>query len=343
MPIPQPLSGESEENFISRCMGDPKMRDEFSGAAQRSAVCNDAFGSGTKEELRSDVFTTEDEAAERGKEIGCVGTHSHDENGDIVYMPCETHEAYIDATGEDVKRPDDDDDDEGGYRPVKSEEISVALEVKELDLDDKEGLFEGYGSVFNNTDLGNDVILQGAFAKSLRKTGARGVKLLYQHKTDMPIGVFEEIREDEKGLHVKGRLALGTQAGREAYELLKMGAIDGLSIGFRVDSKGQSYDSRNRRRMLKEVELMEVSLVTFPMNPRAKIRAVKATEITIREWESGLRDVFHLSRSEAKVAAKAVHHSFDQAARGCGCEEETETAEAIKQLIQTLKGDIADD
>ena len=134
-------------------------------------------------------------------------------------------------------------------------------------------------------------------------------------------------------------MALGTQAGREAYELMKMGAIDGLSIGFRVDSKGQSYDSRNRRRLLKEVELMEVSLVTFPMNPRAKIRSVKGEEITIREWESGLRDVFHLSRSEAKVAAKAVHDSFHGTTRGCECEETDETAKAIQNLINTLKGD----
>ena len=337
MPLPKPFSGESDENFISRCMGDPKMREEFSGTAQRLAVCNDQLGE-SKEELRSDVFTTEAEAAARAQEIGCVGTHSHDENCEIIYMPCETHEDYIEATGEDVKRPDDDEDEEGGYKPVKSQ-FNCSLELKAHDYEEKEGMFEGYGSVFNNTDLGNDVILQGAFLKSLRKTGAKGVKLLYQHKTDMPIGVFEEIREDEKGLYVKGRLALGTQAGREAYELLKMGAIDGLSIGFRVDSKGQSYDSRNRRRMIKEVELMEVSLVTFPMNPRAKIQAVKGQDISIREWESGLRDVFALSRSEAKVAAKAVHDSFNHATRGCGCEEKDETAEAIKHLLNTLRGE----
>lgn len=335
MPLVKPFSGESEENFISRCMGDPKMREEFSGSAQRLAVCNNQLDE-SKEELRSDVFTTESEAAARAQEIGCSGIHSHEENGETIFMPCSTHEDYIEATGEDVKRPDEDEE-EGGYKPVKSQ-IAVPLEIKEHDYDEKEGIFEGYGSVFNNTDLGNDVILQGAFLKSLRRTGAKGVKLLYQHKTDMPIGVFEEIREDEKGLYVKGRLALGTQAGREAYELLKMGAIDGLSIGFRVDSKGQSYDSRNRRRMLKEVELMEVSLVTFPMNPRAKIQAVKGQEISIREWESGLRDVFALSRSEAKVAAKAIHDSFHKATRGCECKETDETADAIQHLLNTLRG-----
>ena len=336
MPLVKPFSGESDQNFIQRCMGDPKMKEEFSGQAQRLAVCNQQLND-TKEELRADVFTTESEAAARAQEIGCSGTHSHEENGETIFMPCSNHEDYIEAAGEDVKRPDEDEEDEGGYKPVKSV-ISVPLEIKEHHYDEKEGTFEGYGSVFNNTDLGNDVILEGAFQKSLKKTGAKGVKLLYQHKTDMPIGVFEEIREDDKGLYVKGRLALGTQAGREAYELLKMGAIDGLSIGFRVDSKGQSYDSRRRRRMLKEVELMEVSLVTFPMNPRAKIQAVKGQEISIREWEGGLRDVFSLSRSEAKRAAKAVHDSFHHATRGCGCQETDETAEAIKHLIKTLRG-----
>jgi len=334
MPLAKPFSGESETDFIQRCMGDPKMREEFAGTEQRLAVCNDQFNE-SKEEVREDVFSTEAEAVARARQIGCSGTHSMEENGDTIFMPCENHQDYLNATGADTKKPSNyEDDEEDG----KSEELAVSLEVKEIGMNEEEGVFEGYGSVFNNTDLGNDVIMQGAFKKSLRRTGAKGVKLLYQHKADMPIGVFEQIREDEKGLYVKGRLALGTQAGREAYELLKMGAIDGLSIGFRVDSKGQSYDNRRRRRMLKEVELMEVSLVTFPMNPRAKIRAVKGQEISIREWESGLRDVFCLSRSEAKVAAKAIHDSFHHSARGCGCEEQDETAEAIKQLLKTLRG-----
>jgi hypothetical protein len=126
----------------------------------------------------------------------------------------------------------------------------------------------------------------------------------------MPIGVFEEIVEDERGLRVKGKLALKTQAGREAYELLKMGALDGLSIGFRVNPDQVSYDKRTRRRNIKEVDLLEISLVTFPMNPKATVSQVKANAISIREWENGMRDAFSLSRSEAKVAAKAVNQAF---------------------------------
>ena len=165
---------------------------------------------------------------------------------------------------------------------------------------------------FFSANFTNPACSNGAFTKSLARTGPKGVKLLYQHKSDMPIGVFEEIEEDGKGLKVKGRLALGTQAGREAYELMKMGALDGLSIGFRVSPKGQEYDGKSKKRFIKEVDLMEISLVTFPMNPKARVRSVKGEEVSIREWENGMRDAFALSRSEAKVAAKAVHEAFNQ-------------------------------
>ena len=203
----------------------------------------------------------------------------------------------------------------------------------------EEGIFEGYGSVFDNADLGNDVIRKGAFTKSLRRTGPKGIKLLYQHKSDMPIGVFEKISEDEKGLYVKGQLALQTQAGKEAYELLKMGALSGLSIGFRTNEKGYHYDKRTKKRIIEDVELMEVSLVTFPMNPKAQVDMVKSEDITIREWENGLRDAFNLSRSDSKVAAKAVHHAFEEKKANEMLVSETDNAElvnTIKHLIKTI-------
>tara|TARA_R110000744_G_scaffold94119_2_gene181732 strand:+ start:1308 stop:2123 length:816 start_codon:yes stop_codon:yes gene_type:complete len=207
------------------------------------------------------------------------------------------------------------------------------IEVKsEIKAESDDGTFEGYGSVFNNADLGNDVIKTGAFTKSLNQRGHSGVKLLYQHKSDMPIGVFDEIREDSHGLYVKGRLALKTQAGKEAYELLKMGALDGLSIGFRVNPKEVSYDKRKNQRIIKEVDLMEISLVTFPMNPKATVRQIKGEEISIREWENGMRDAFNLSRSESKIAAKAVNLAFTQR----DVDGNAEVVEAIKQLTLTI-------
>jgi len=242
----------------------------------------------------------------------------------------ETEDSVIVEYEKDSEHYNLDDNDEEEKFEKEFFEFKSDIEAKGGD-DVGKGTFEGYGSIFNNTDLGNDVILEGAFTKSIKKTGYKGIKLLYQHKTDMPIGVFDEITEDNRGLKVKGRLAMKTQAGQEAYELMKMGALDGLSIGFRVSPKGQSYDAKTKRRLIKEVELMEISLVTFPMNPKAKIRSVKGSEISIRELENGLRDAFHLSRSEAKISAKAVYKSLNQR------EAEEDAAIAIVELTNKLK------
>ena len=285
----------------------------------------DSDESDIKEEIRRDVFTTREEAEDRAKEIGCDGFHSHDEDGNTIFMPCENHNDYIDAVGQDVKSEDLSDIFEAEIKAVHDEED-----------EERYGKFEGYGSVFGNKDLGNDVIEKGAFSNSLKRKKPNQVKLLYQHKTDMPIGVFEEIKEDGHGLYVKGKLALQTQAGKEAYELMKMGALDGLSIGFKVNPDMVSYDKRSRKRLIKEVDLMEISLVTFPMNPKATVRSVKASEISIREWESGLRDAFNLSRSEAKVAAGAITKSFDENQREVESAN-TELVDAIKNLTLTLK------
>jgi len=353
MPIPKPNRSESRQNFLKRCMGDDTMTSEYTDTDQRLAVCTNEYDSykedsienEEKEEIRKDVFDNPAEANARAKQIGCEGIHSHDEDGNKVFMPCATHEEYTELTGDEVsgykpKKPKKKDNDEvletiaelKDIIEVKSD-LEIIKAYDDEDEDKEYGRFEGYGSVFGNKDLGNDVIEKGAFTKSIRKRKARGVKLLYQHKSDMPIGVFDEIKEDDHGLVVKGRLALKTQAGAEAYELLKMGALDGLSIGFRVNPQEVSYDKRANKRIIKEVDLMEVSLVTFPMNPQATVRSVKGEEISIREWENGLRDAFSLSRSEAKVAAKAVTKCFDQRE----VDESTDLVEAIKNLTLTLK------
>ena len=130
----------------------------------------------------------------------------------------------------------------------------------------------GYASLFGLRDQGGDVVLKGAYATSLKAlaAGGRRVKMLWQHDPAQPIGVWEEVREDAKGLWVKGRILADVARGREAVALLAAGAIDGLSIGYRTlrserDGKGQ--------RLLAEVELWEVSLVTFPMLPDARVAA----------------------------------------------------------------------
>lgn len=247
----------------------------------------------------------------------------------------ETEDSFIVQYAKVYDEDEEEDISEDAKEMIKDFiEVKSELKAYHDEEESKEyGLFEGYGSVFGNKDLGNDVIEKGAFAKSIKRRTNKGVKLLYQHKSDMPIGVFDEIREDDHGLVVKGRLALKTQAGAEAYELLKMGALDGLSIGFRVNPSEVSYDKRNNKRIIKEVDLMEVSLVTFPMNPQATVRSVKGEQYSIREWEKGLRDAFNLSRSESKVAAKAVTDCFGQRE----VDSSQELVDAIKNLTLTLK------
>jgi HK97 family phage prohead protease len=226
---------------------------------------------------------------------------------------------------------DSEDSKENDNELETKQYIEINTELKATEGDD-EGIFNGYGSIFGNKDLGNDIVEKGAFLKSLNDRGAKGVKLLWQHKTDQPIGVFEEIREDNKGLKVKGKLALGTQGGKEAYELMKMGALDGMSIGYRADPAKQKYDEKNKRRFLKEVDLMEIS---FPMNPRATIHAVKGEDMNIRDLEKGLRDAFSFSRSDAKVGAKALHDIFNKQ-RDAENKGDIELLEAIRQTTTFL-------
>ncbi|QDY70232.1 HK97 family phage prohead protease [Qingshengfaniella alkalisoli] len=131
---------------------------------------------------------------------------------------------------------------------------------------------EGYASVFGRVDQGGDIVAKGAYAASLKRMAQSGrrVKMLWQHDPSQPIGVWDEIREDARGLYVKGRLLGDVARAREAACLIEAGAIDGLSIGYRTLRAGK--DDKGRR-VLAEVDLWEVSLVTFPMLPDAKVQA----------------------------------------------------------------------
>ncbi|MEM1074954.1 MAG: HK97 family phage prohead protease [Pseudomonadota bacterium] len=128
----------------------------------------------------------------------------------------------------------------------------------------------GYASLFGDVDQGNDVVAPGAYAASLSDLAANGgkVKMLWQHNPSEPIGIWDEVREDAKGLYVKGRLLDAVAKGREAKALIEAGAIDGLSIGYRTRKSTRNSEGQ---RLLKELELWEVSLVTFPMLPNARI------------------------------------------------------------------------
>lgn len=160
-------------------------------------------------------------------------------------------------------------------------------------------VIEGYASLFGLPDQGGDVVLPGAYAKSLERIKARGgsVKLLWQHYPAQPIGIWDEIHEDKRGLYVKGRLLPDVARAREAAALIEAGAIDGLSIGYRTvaaekNAKGQ--------RLLAELELWEVSLVTFPMLREARV-AAKGESLEAANWRK-LAEV--LRGATAELAAR---------------------------------------
>jgi len=158
-------------------------------------------------------------------------------------------------------------------KQFQEKQVNFAFEIKELSED---GSFSGYGSTYGNVDLDRDVIEKGAFSKSLKRKALKSIKLLWQHDTRQPIGVWKKIYEDDKGLVVEGKLILDVEQGREAYALMKAGAIDSMSAGFMVNPNATEYDSKRKVRIIKEIDLWEVSIVTFPANPKAKIQRVKS-------------------------------------------------------------------
>lgn len=137
----------------------------------------------------------------------------------------------------------------------------------------EDGFISGYASLFNISDLSNDVIEKGAFAKSLTDENSRNIKLLFQHDPDLPIGHWTSITEDDKGLYVKGKLTLDNAKAKDIHALVLSGAIEGLSIGFKT--KRSRKNPKTGARHILEAELWEISIVTFPMLPFARIDMAK--------------------------------------------------------------------
>jgi len=151
--------------------------------------------------------------------------------------------------------------------------INADIQLKSMDA---KGCFYGYASVFNIVDQQNDMIKEGAFSRSV--ADPRGVKLLWQHMNEEPIGVIEELKEGPYGLYIKARLLLDIPKGREVYSLISNGAINGLSIGYMIEDYDYNQDGV---RYINDLTLMEVSVVTFPANVSANITQVKGGEPSI--------------------------------------------------------------
>lgn len=203
---------------------------------------------------------------------------------------------------------------------------AITLEVKATD----EGMIEGYGSVFGNIDSYGDRIERGAFAETIKM---RKPKMLWQHDMSEPIGAWDEVREDDKGLYMRGRIAMKATRGRDAYELVKAGAFDGLSIGFRASD----FEMEGNNRVLKSIDLYEVSLVTMPANTLATITDIRSQEAAPHA-ERAIRAALGLSRAEAKAfMARGWKGLLDLRDAGEAVpDEDQREVEAVKSQLQLI-------
>lgn len=216
------------------------------------------------------------------------------------------------------------------------EYLSFDFEVKEGTGDEKgKGIIIGYGSVFGNVDLHNDVVDRGAFRKSLQK---RLPALLLHHSSRDPAGVWLEASEDDKGLLLKGHLNMEVQKAREAFHLARQGALKGLSIGF-FTRKDRIEDGV---RHIEEAELLEVSMVTFPANERALLTGTKGGPKTERELEAALRDLGYGQTQAKAIVAEGFKGFLAMQRDAVSVDDVQRDADAIvdklKNLTDTLKG-----
>lgn len=207
----------------------------------------------------------------------------------------------------------------------------ISLKLATTGADD--GVIEGYGSVFDVEDSYGDIVRAGAFKDSLAEWKAQGKlpKMLWQHDSSQPIGKWEEMDEDSKGLRVRGRLLLSLAKARECYDMLKEGLIEGLSIGFQTVER--AWNDEEQVRYLLKVKLWELSVVTFPANGASLVDDVKNGEPrfkTIREFESFLRDEGGLSWKDAKALAARGFGGIAPKARD-------ESGDQLKQLLAAVR------
>lgn len=214
----------------------------------------------------------------------------------------------------------------------QTKHIQMGLQIKEVHADEKVGKFTGLGSVFGVRDQGGDVVVKGAFVDSLKE---RMPVMLWQHDANQPIGVFVKAVETDEGLQLDGEINLEVERGREAFALLKQGAIKGLSIGYFVED----FEDEKGVRFLKKLSLWEVSVVTFPMNQMANVTDVKSVE-TIRDFERMLI-CNGFSRQEAKTIASGGYNALsrddeEQVAEGQRDADIEAALKDIRELIGSL-------
>ncbi|MBO1279761.1 HK97 family phage prohead protease [Acinetobacter nosocomialis] len=202
----------------------------------------------------------------------------------------------------------------------------------------EDGFFSGYLAVFNNIDSHGDVIRKGAFLKTIEEWNSKGKypAIFWNHDPDEPIGVFTLMREDDKGLYVEGRLLISDIVrAKSTYALMKVKAIDGMSIGYITIQA--THDPQTMIRELLELELVEGSIVAFPSNPNSLISSVKSKlqdgELpSLPEFEKFLRESGFSKTQATVIASKGLRHLLSES------EGENEKAKSISNALNILKG-----
>lgn len=277
MPLPKPNTDETHDDFISRCMANPTMNDDFPDQAQRFAVCQSQWDSAKKE------------------------------------APGVKHMAPVLEIKADAATP---------------------------------GMFSGYASVFNNVDMFGEKVLPGAFVDSLvarkRPNGRTGVKMFWSHNPSEPIGKWLELSEDQHGLAAKGQLNLDVQRAKEIHALMLDDSIDGMSIGYRE----VETDFKDGVVLLQKLDLLEISVVSMPANPKSLVETVKSENrasqfdkfctalregkpLPVKDFEDLLREA-GVPRSMATAIASVGY------AKAIRSESEGRQEEALTALRQSL-------
>lgn len=216
---------------------------------------------------------------------------------------------------------------------IKTKFLERPFEVKSVGAD---GTFTGHGSIFGELDSYRDIVMPGAFSRSLREDfeeKRRKVPMLWQHNSRQPIGVYTKIQEDNIGLYLEGQCNMKVQQGIECHALMEQGALTGLSIGY--DTVRYEWDEKEITRKLFDVNLWEVSPVTFPAGDGARINSVKtiAAFTTLSECEDALRDAGFSSKEAATLIAriKATAHVSDSV------DTDAQSVNRIKTMLKSLK------
>lgn len=222
-------------------------------------------------------------------------------------------------------------DDSGMIRKASH----LPIDIKSIGDD---GSIEGYGSKWGFEDSYGEIVVKGAFTESLQEKGGAPFPMLWQHRSDLPVGVWTKYAEDDIGLKVKGQLNLKTQRGQEAYSDIKIQAVTGLSIGyFELVADTWEAASKQGYRNLYKLDLREISPVTFPALKEASIDAIKARKAhgqlpTLREFEEALREKLLLSRADAQfIAAQGFKALILRESNGAN-DHDDEVIDALKSL-----------